>query len=97
MEIEAVAKALKELGHPVRLKIYKEAVKAGHQGIPVGAIQEKLEVPASTLSHHISSLASAGLMSQRREGRILFCVAECQCLSSVVQFLQDECYANEAD
>jgi len=75
MDIEKIAKALKELGHPTRLAIYKEIVKAGHQGKPVGVIQEALSIPGSTLSHHISSLASAGLLEQRREGRTLYCSA----------------------
>ncbi|MDB1125067.1 ArsR/SmtB family transcription factor [Vibrio algarum] len=95
MELEAVAKALKELGHPTRLCIYKEVVKAGHQGIPVGNVQDKLVIPASTLSHHVSNLASAGLISQRREGRTLYCVAEYECLNSVIGFLRDECCLNE--
>ncbi|MFM2624109.1 ArsR/SmtB family transcription factor [Vibrio owensii] len=95
MELEAVAKALKELGHPTRLCIYKEVVKAGYEGIAVGGIQDKLGIPASTLSHHISSLASAGLISQRREGRTLYCVAEYECLDTVIGFLRDECCINE--
>ena len=95
MNLEAVAKALKELGHPIRLTIYKSVVKAGYQGIAVGGLQEELEIPGSTLSHHISTLASAGLISQRREGRTLFCVAEYQCLESVIDFLQNECCVNE--
>lgn len=95
MNIEAVAKALKELGHPIRLSIYKSVVKAGYQGVSVGGLQEELGIPGSTLSHHISSLASAGLISQRREGRTLFCVAEYECLESVIDFLQDECCVNE--
>lgn len=95
MNIEAVAKALKELGHPIRLSIYKSVVKAGYQGVAVGGLQEELGIPGSTLSHHISSLASAGLISQRREGRTLFCVAEYECLESVIDFLQDECCVNE--
>ncbi|WP_226421401.1 ArsR/SmtB family transcription factor [Vibrio sp. E14] len=95
MELEAVAKALKELGHPTRLSIYKEVVKAGYKGIAVGSVQEKLGIPASTLSHHISSLASAGLLTQRREGRTLFCVAEYQCLDDVIGFLKAECCVNE--
>ena len=66
MEIEIIAKALKELGHPTRLVIYKSVIKAGFQGIAVGSLQSKLEIPGSTLSHHISSLISAGLISQRR-------------------------------
>lgn len=60
MNLEVVAKALKELGHPIRLTIYKSVVKAGYQGIAVGGLQEELGIPGSTLSHHISSLASAG-------------------------------------
>ncbi len=95
MDIEIVAKALKELGHPSRLTIYKRVVRAGYQGIAVGGLQEKLGIPGSTLSHHISSLASAGLISQRREGRTLFCVAEFEKLQSVIGFLQDECSVDE--
>ncbi|WP_087024601.1 ArsR/SmtB family transcription factor [Thaumasiovibrio subtropicus] len=95
MNIEQVAKALKELGHPTRLAIFKSVVKAGFQGIAVGNIQAQLAIPGSTLSHHISSLASAGLLSQRREGRTLYCVAEYAQLETVIQFLQDECCADE--
>lgn len=95
MSIEVIAKALKELGHPTRLMIYKRVVRAGYQGIAVGGLQEKLSIPGSTLSHHISSLASAGLISQRREGRTLYCVAEFEQLQTVIGFLQDECCADE--
>ncbi|OMH30434.1 transcriptional regulator [Motiliproteus sp. MSK22-1] len=97
MEIDEAAKALKELGHPTRLLIYKKVVKAGLPGIPVGSIQEQLEIPGSTLSHHISSLASAGLIFQRRESRTLYCVAEYQCLADVIRFLQDECCHDDFD
>ncbi len=95
MDIDIVAKALKELGHPTRLTIYKSVVRAGYQGVAVGGVQEKLGIPGSTLSHHISSLVSAGLISQRREGRTLFCVAEFEKLQSVIGFLQDECCIDE--
>ncbi|WP_375320193.1 ArsR/SmtB family transcription factor [Aliivibrio logei] len=95
MDIEVIAKALKELGHPTRLAIFKQVVRAGHQGTAVGSIQEQLGIPGSTLSHHLSGLVSAGLVSQRREGRILFCVAEYENLTSVIGFLQDECCFDE--
>ncbi|GGK32476.1 MULTISPECIES: ArsR/SmtB family transcription factor [Aliivibrio] len=96
MDIEIIAKALKELGHPTRLAIYKGVVRAGYQGIAVGGLQEKLNIPGSTLSHHVSGLVSAGLITQRREGRTLFCVAEYEKLTSVIDFLQDECCFDEA-
>jgi len=61
----------------------------------VGSLQEKLNIPGSTLSHHISSLVSAGLISQRRESRTLYCIVEFEQLQLVVNFLQDECCAEE--
>ncbi|GEM76181.1 ArsR/SmtB family transcription factor [Vibrio sagamiensis] len=96
MKLESVAKALKELGHPTRLNIYKEVVKSGSQGIAVGGVQNKLGIPASTLSHHISSLSSAGLISQRRQGRTLCCIADEQCLETVIGFLRSECLVESA-
>ena len=91
MNLDIIAKALKELGHPTRLSIYRSVVRAGHQGIAVGGLQEKLDIPGSTLSHHISSLVSAGLISKRRESRTLYCIAEYEKLQAVIGFLQDEC------
>jgi DNA-binding transcriptional ArsR family regulator len=86
-----IAKALKELGHPTRLALVKRLVKSEEQGLSVGALQDELKIPGSTLSHHISSLASAGLIKQRREGRTLYCVVEYERLRSVIAFFQDEC------
>ncbi|WP_028764192.1 ArsR/SmtB family transcription factor [Shewanella colwelliana] len=91
MELEFAAKALKELGHPTRLMIFKHLVKHRYQGLPVGEIQEALSIPGSTLSHHISSLVAAGLVTQRRDGRTLFCVPQFETLQGVIDFLQDEC------
>ncbi len=95
MEIESIAKALKELGHPTRLVIFKRLVKSGFQGVAVGTVQEELNIPGSTLSHHISSLASAGLIKQRREGRVLYCVVEYARFLEVINFLQDECCVDD--
>ncbi|QBG37200.1 ArsR/SmtB family transcription factor [Litorilituus sediminis] len=95
MELDVIAKALKELGHPTRLAVFMRLVKSGYAGLPVGVIQEELGIPGSTLSHHISSLVSAGLVKQRRESRTLFCVVEYEKLLSVINFLQHECCADE--
>jgi len=91
MSDEQLAKCLAELGNITRLKIFKLLVKAGHDGLPVGVIQEKLEVPGSTLSHHISKLSSANLISQNRDGRILNCIANFKVLNNVVSLLNDQC------
>ena len=96
MSIESIAKALKELGHPIRLRVFKRVVKSGAQGIAVGVIQDEVGIPGSTLTHHLSSLVSAGLITQRREGRTLFCVAQYEHFQAVINFLVEECCVDEA-
>jgi len=95
MDIEIIAKSLKELGHPTRLAIYKNVIRAGEKGVAVGKVCENLHIPNSTLSHHVASLVSAGLISQRREGRTLFCVANYAMRAAVISFLQEECCVDE--
>ena len=85
MELSKAADTLKELGHPTRLSVYRELVKAGHQGLPVGELQKRLEIPASTLSHHLSALISVSLVHQERQGRTLFCHAHYESLDALIQ------------
>lgn len=91
MEIEKAAKALKELGHPTRLRLFKILVQAGSVGLSVGDVQEILGIPNSTLSHHISKLVTVDLIKQRRDGRTLFCIPQYRKLNQLILFLQDEC------
>lgn len=96
MEIDDAAKVLKELGHPHRLKIFKRLVKAGFDGLPVGVLRDELGIPNSSMTHHIASLLSAGLITQERQGRILQCIPKYERLWHVIAFLQDECCVAEA-
>lgn len=89
--LESTAKRLAELGHVTRLAIFKELVKAGPEGIPVGHIQDRLEIPASTLSHHLSKMVKVGLVEQRRESRTLYCLPRFDALNEVMDFLRQEC------
>jgi DNA-binding transcriptional ArsR family regulator len=91
MNDEQLAKCLAELGNITRLKVFKFLVKAGHTGVPVGVIQEHLQVPGSTLSHHITKLASANLIRQEREGRVLHCIANFEVLDLVLSELRNQC------
>ncbi|MEN4771257.1 ArsR/SmtB family transcription factor [Duffyella gerundensis] len=93
MNIHNAAVALRELGHVTRLGIYRELVKAGPEGLPVGEIQKRLTIPASTLSHHLSALISAGLISQERQSRTLFCRPCYAKLEQLMAFLTEECCA----
>ena len=95
MDTEETAQCLAELGHKTRLLIYRFLVKMGSRGIPVGDIQKELGIPNSTLSHHISRLSKVGLISQEREGRVLFCRPQIEQLQSIIDFLTAECCQGE--
>lgn len=95
MEQELAVKRLAELGHDIRMSIYRLLVQAGHQGLPVGAIQAALDVTAPNLSHHLRRMMGAGLVRQERDGRVLTCFAELDALRDVVAFLDAECCSLE--
>lgn len=97
MEHELAAKCLAELGNTTRLSIYRHLVRAGHDGVPVGQIQKALQVPDSTLSHHIRRLVSVGLVRQVRESRTLFCSPQFEVLEDLIKFLQSECCTGVRD
>ncbi len=96
MDLDHAARCLEKLGHPTRLRIIRLLVRAVPDGLSVGAVQEHLGIPASTLSHHIVQLVSAGLIGQERRGRILRCTANYPLLDSVVALLTEECCAGLA-
>jgi DNA-binding transcriptional ArsR family regulator len=95
MKIDDAAARLEALGNRTRLQIYRALVRAGHPGMPVGRLQEKLKIPASTLSHHIKTLVSVGLVSQIRESTTLICHANFDAMRGLVDFLAAECCADE--
>jgi ArsR family transcriptional regulator len=91
MKIEQAAKQLEALGNPTRLKVYRALVRAGDDGLPVGRLQEKLGLAASTLSHHLHRLILTGLVTQERKVTTLICRAHYPAMNSLVGFLVDEC------
>jgi len=96
MKLEEAAKQLEALGNPTRLAIYRILIRRGQDGCPVGEIRKKLEVPASTLSHHIAKLVNAGLITQERDSRSLFCKADLTNMDTLMTFLARNCCAEES-
>jgi ArsR family transcriptional regulator, arsenate/arsenite/antimonite-responsive transcriptional repressor len=96
MNLEQAAKQLEALGNATRLQVYRSLVRAGNAGLPVGRLQEKLGIPASTLSHHLQKLIVTGLVSQERQATTLICRANYPAMDSLVGFLVDECCADAA-
>jgi ArsR family transcriptional regulator len=94
MKLEKAAAQLEALGNPTRLKIYRILVRAGGSGLPVGRVQEKLDIPASTLSHHCKRLLDVGLVTQERQATTLICRANYPAMDALIGYLADECCAD---
>lgn len=91
MKTETAAAHLEALGNPTRLAIFRLLVRAGEEGLPVGRIQQRLDLPSSTLSHHLKALCAAGLVRQTRERTTLICTADFKLMRGLVDFLVSEC------
>ena len=90
---DRAAQMLAALGNGSRLRIYRLLVRAGPAGLPVGEIQRQLDIPSSTLTHHIAALRQADLVQQRRKGREIFNFANYDNMDGLVAYLTEECCA----
>ena len=79
------------LGAEPRLQILRLLLSAHPTGMIAGEIQEELEIPASTLSHHLEKLKQVELVSVRRAGTFLWYTAATDALREVLNFLYEEC------
>ncbi len=89
--LEQMAARLEALGSPTRLAIFRALVKAGRNGANVGSIQGVVNIPASTLTHHIQKLVKAGLVTQERQSRELICRPEYDVMDATLDYLKAEC------
>jgi DNA-binding transcriptional ArsR family regulator len=57
----------------------------------VGEIGTELDIPSSTLSHHLEKLKTEDLVRVRREGTFLWYSASTEALQELLGFLYAEC------
>ncbi|HUI74918.1 MAG TPA: metalloregulator ArsR/SmtB family transcription factor [Candidatus Acidoferrum sp.] len=79
------------LGSEPRLQIVRLLLSAHPAGLVAGEIQEELDIPASTLSHHLEKLKQVGLVHVRRDGTFLWYSASTDALRELLGFLYEEC------
>ena len=91
METSTIVIQLAALAQETRLAVWRLLVEAGPPGLTVGAIGEALGVPAATLSFHLKTLAGAGLVSTRQEGRFIHCTADFTAMHGLVGYLSENC------
>ena len=95
-KLEHHAEQLGALGHPVRLAILRYAVQAGPEGAAAGAIQTHVDMPASTLSHHLKRLVDAGIVRSRGEGTFHYYSVNYEALRGLTDYLWEDCCKNGA-
>jgi DNA-binding transcriptional ArsR family regulator len=79
------------MGTEPRLRIMQLLLSAHPEGLVVGDIQEELEIPNSTLSHHLDKLRTEELVEVQRQGTFLRYTANTDALQQLLQFLYAEC------
>ena len=90
-KLERAAAQLSALGHPVRLKILRYVAQGEREGSAAGAIQAHVDLPASTLSHHLRRLVDAGLLTSRSEGTFQYYAADYPSLRALSSYVWEDC------
>jgi ArsR family transcriptional regulator, arsenate/arsenite/antimonite-responsive transcriptional repressor len=90
-QIAKFADMFSAMGTEPRLRIMQLLLSAHPQGLVVGEIQEDLDIPSSTLSHHLDKLRAEDLVRVQRESTFLRYTANTEALQQILQFLYSEC------
>ena len=84
------AEAFKALAHLSRLQIFFTLVRADGE-LSVGEIQEAVEIPGPTLSHHLDALRRAGLVESRKEERYIYYTVQRETATTLARLLTACC------
>lgn len=94
MNDERASSAFAALGHPHRVAILRRIVRKGDAGSNIKSIREAMDIPPSTMAHHLRMMTDAGLISSRRDGREQILTADFDAIQSVTAFLMQDCCAD---
>jgi ArsR family transcriptional regulator, arsenate/arsenite/antimonite-responsive transcriptional repressor len=90
-QVTRYADMLSAMGTEPRLRIMQLLLSVYPDGMVVGEIGSELEIPSSTLSHHLEKLKNEGLVKVQREGTFLWYSANTAALQELLGFLYAEC------
>ena len=90
-DVARYADMLAAIGTEPRLRIVRLLLSAHPEGLVVGDIQGELDIPNSTLSHHLEKLKTEGLVEIERQGTFLRYTADTEALQELLRFLYAEC------
>ena len=90
-DVARYADMIAAMGAEPRLRIMQLLLQAHPEGLVVNEIQQELNIPNSTLSHHLDKLRNEDLVAVTRESTFLRYTANTDALQEVLQFLYAEC------
>ncbi|ASM71273.1 MULTISPECIES: ArsR/SmtB family transcription factor [Roseobacteraceae] len=97
LDLTLAASSFAALGSEQRLCVLRALVRAGPEGLSIGALGDRAGVTGSTLTHHVKVLAQAGLVTQARQGRSIICAAVAyEQVRHLSEFLLTACCADSA-
>lgn len=91
MDTNQTLAALRALGHESRLAAFRQLVQAGPDGLAVGELRERLDLPPATLTAHLNVLRGAGLVADTREGRVIRVRADYARMDVLIGYLTENC------
>ncbi|SDL90139.1 DNA-binding transcriptional regulator, ArsR family [Paracoccus chinensis] len=97
MEPSDAIAALSALAQPTRLECFRLLVRHEPEGLPAGELARSLNVPANTLSAHLTILSHAGLVTGARDGRSIIYRANLERLRALTLFLLKDCCGGRAE
>lgn len=96
METKTALNALSALSHESRLAAYRQLMQAGPDGLSVGELRERLDLPPATLTAHLNVLRAAALVHDQREGRVIRVRANYLQMNALLAYLSENCCAGVA-
>ena len=93
MKTDVALDALRALGQVSRLAAFRALVEAGPEGLAVGELRDRLDLPPATLSAHLNVLRSAGLVGDQRQGRVIRVRADFAQMNALIAYLTENCCA----
>lgn len=95
MEMFEATEAFSSLSQETRLKVLKLLIEYGRDGVVPGKIAEELDIPANTLSFHLSHMSRAGLVTSEKHGRSVTYFANNALIEGLIGYLQQNCCSRE--
>ncbi len=91
MKESEVIRSLAALAQEMRLRVFRDLVVAGNEGLTPGMLAEQLQVASNTLSFHLKELMHASLITQERQGRNLVYRASFDSMNELLSYLTENC------